>query len=141
MSVWTSEALDVHHDLAHLDCAREELDRWLLHEALRAQAAGSAHTTVWTRPGDPVVVAFYSIAQILAVDRNVVKFGFGLGFDHELAACDQRRGDIDDWSLRIPPCTRPHRGVDCTGTSAPCGGCSVEVADPISTRTEPKRIG
>ena len=62
MSVWTSEALDVHHDLAHLDCAREELDRWLLHEALRAQAAGSAHTTVWTRPGNPVVAAFYSIA-------------------------------------------------------------------------------
>lgn len=62
MSVWTSEALDVHHDLAHLDCAREELDRWLLHEALRAQAAGSAHTTVWSRPGDPVAVAFYSIA-------------------------------------------------------------------------------
>jgi len=54
------------------------------------------------------------------------------------AACVQRRGDTDDWSLRIPPCTRPHRGVDCTGTSAPCGGCSVEVADPISTRTEPQ---
>jgi len=62
VSVWTSEALDVRHDLAHLDCAREELDRWLLREALRAQASRSAHTTVWTRPADPVAVAFYSLA-------------------------------------------------------------------------------
>lgn len=34
----------------------------MLNEALRAQAAGIAHTTVWTRLDDPVVVAFYAIA-------------------------------------------------------------------------------
>lgn len=70
MSDWTSQPLGEHHDLAQLDCGRDELDRWLLHEALRAQAAGIAHTTVWTRPDDPVVVAFYAIAptQVMRTD-------------------------------------------------------------------------
>ena len=62
MSNWTSQALGEHHDLTQLDCGRDELDRWLLHDALRAQTAGIAHTTVWTRSDDLVVVAFYAIA-------------------------------------------------------------------------------
>jgi GNAT superfamily N-acetyltransferase len=62
VSDWTSQSLGEHHVLAQLDCGRDELDRWLLNEALRAQAAGIAHTTVWTRPDDLVVVAFYAIA-------------------------------------------------------------------------------
>jgi hypothetical protein len=63
VSDWTSQRLAEHHDLAQLDCGRDELDRWLLHEALRAQAAGIAHTTVWTRPDDLVAVAFYAISE------------------------------------------------------------------------------
>lgn len=53
-----------------MDCGRDELNQWLLHEALRAQAAGIAHTTVWTRPDDLVVVAFYAVAptQFLRTD-------------------------------------------------------------------------
>lgn len=62
MSDWTSQRLGEHHDLTQLDCGRDELDRWLRHEALRAQATGIAHTTVWTKPDDPVVAAFYAIA-------------------------------------------------------------------------------
>lgn len=62
MSDWTSQPLGEHHDLAQLNCGRDELDRWLLNEALRAQAAGTAHTTVWTRPDDLVVIAFHAIA-------------------------------------------------------------------------------
>jgi GNAT superfamily N-acetyltransferase len=62
VSDWTSQRLGEHHDLAKLDSERNELDRWLLHEALRAQAAGIAHTIVWTRLDDPVVVAYYAIA-------------------------------------------------------------------------------
>jgi GNAT superfamily N-acetyltransferase len=62
VSDWTSQPLGEHHDLAQLDCGRDQLDRWLLNEAQRAQAAGTAHTTVWTGPDDPVVVAFYAIA-------------------------------------------------------------------------------
>lgn len=70
MSDWSSQRLGVHHDLAQMDCGRDELNRWLLHEALRAQAAGIAHTTVWTRPDDLVVVAFYAVAptQFLRTD-------------------------------------------------------------------------
>jgi GNAT superfamily N-acetyltransferase len=62
VSDWTSQRLGEHHDLAQLDCGQDELDRWLLHEALRAQAAGTAHVTVWTRPDDLAVVAFHAIA-------------------------------------------------------------------------------
>ena len=62
MSHWTSQPLGEHHDLAQLDCGRGQLDRWLLNEALRAEAAGIAHTTVWTSPDDLVVLAFYAIA-------------------------------------------------------------------------------
>jgi GNAT superfamily N-acetyltransferase len=62
VSDWTSHRLGEHHDLAQLDCGHDELDQWLLREALRAQAAGTAHTTVWTKPDDLVVVAFHTIA-------------------------------------------------------------------------------
>lgn len=62
MSDWNSQQLSEHHELAQLDCGRDELDRWLLDEAPRAQTAGVARTTVWTKPGDLVVVAFYAIA-------------------------------------------------------------------------------
>jgi GNAT superfamily N-acetyltransferase len=62
VSGWTSQRLDEHHDLAQLDCGHDELDRWLLHEALRAQSAGTAHVTVWARPDDLVVVGFHAIA-------------------------------------------------------------------------------
>jgi GNAT superfamily N-acetyltransferase len=62
VSVWTSQPLGEHHDLAQLNCGHDELDQWLLNGALRAQVAGTAHTTVWTKPDDLVVVAFHAIA-------------------------------------------------------------------------------
>jgi GNAT superfamily N-acetyltransferase len=62
VSYWASQPLGEHHDLTQLDCGRDQLDRWLLDEALRAQAAGIAHTTVWTRRDHSVVVAYYAIA-------------------------------------------------------------------------------
>jgi GNAT superfamily N-acetyltransferase len=62
VSDWTSQRLGEHHDLAELDCGHDELDQWLLQEALRAQVAGTAHITVWTKPDDFVVVAFHAIA-------------------------------------------------------------------------------
>lgn len=65
MSDWTSQRLGERHDLAQLDCGHDELDQWLLQEALRAQAAGTAHTTVWTKPDDFVVVAFHAIRRLV----------------------------------------------------------------------------
>lgn len=62
MTTWTSQALGEHHDLAKFESGTEELDRWLRQEATRAHEAGTAHTTVWTTPGDVAVVAFYAIA-------------------------------------------------------------------------------
>lgn len=69
MSPWRSQELRPDHDLDGFDSGREELDRWLRVESLRAQAAGTAHTTVWTDEGEGegrepgrAVVAYYSVA-------------------------------------------------------------------------------
>jgi GNAT superfamily N-acetyltransferase len=80
VSDWTSRPLGGHHDLAQLNCGRDELDRWLLHEALRAQAAGVAHTTVWTKPDDPVVVAFYAIAPTQFVRTDLPSRSLSAGY-------------------------------------------------------------
>lgn len=80
MSNWTSQRLGEHHDLAKLDSGRNELDRWLLQEALRAQAAGIAHTTVWTRLDDPVVVAFYAIAPTQFVRTDLPSRSLSAGY-------------------------------------------------------------
>jgi GNAT superfamily N-acetyltransferase len=80
VSDWTSQRLGEHHDLAQLDCGHDELDQWLLHEALRAQAAGTAHTTVWTRPDDLVVVAFYAIAPTQFMRTDLPSRSFSAGY-------------------------------------------------------------
>jgi GNAT superfamily N-acetyltransferase len=77
---WTSQQLGEHHELAQLACGRDELDRWLLHEAPRAQAAGVAHTTVWTRPEDLVVVAFYAIAPTQFMRTDLPSRSLGAGY-------------------------------------------------------------
>lgn len=59
---WWSRPLDASHELARFHSGRDVLDRWLREQALRAERAGVSHTTVWTAPDDPSVVAFYAIA-------------------------------------------------------------------------------
>jgi GNAT superfamily N-acetyltransferase len=80
VSDWTSQPLGQDHDLAHLDCGRDVLDRWLLHGALRAQAAGVAHTTVWTRPDDLVAVAFYAIAPTQFIRTDLSSRSLSAGY-------------------------------------------------------------
>jgi GNAT superfamily N-acetyltransferase len=80
VSDWTSQRLGEHHDLAQLDCGHDELDQWLLHEALRAQAAGTAHTTVWTKPDDLVVVAFHAIAPTQFVRADLPSRSLSAGY-------------------------------------------------------------
>jgi GNAT superfamily N-acetyltransferase len=80
VSDWTSERLGEHHDLTQLDFGRDELDRWLLHEALRAREAGTAHTTVWTRPDDLIVVAFYAIAATQFMRTDLPSRSFSAGY-------------------------------------------------------------
>lgn len=80
MSDWTSQRLGEHHDLAQLGCGQDELDRWLLHEALRAQASGIAHTNVWTGLDDLVVVAFYAIAPTQFVRTELPSRSFSAGY-------------------------------------------------------------
>jgi GNAT superfamily N-acetyltransferase len=59
---WQSTPLASHHDPSGFRCGRDALDRWLRDEAMRAERAGVSRTTVWTAPGDPIVVAFHAIA-------------------------------------------------------------------------------
>jgi GNAT superfamily N-acetyltransferase len=80
VSDWTSQPLSEHHNIAQLDCGRDQLDRWLLNEALRAQAAGIAHTTVWTRPDDLVVVAFYTIAPTQFIRTDLPSRSLSAGY-------------------------------------------------------------
>jgi len=62
VSDWVSQALTDQHQLEAFDSGQADLDRWLVGQALRAHAAGGAHTTVWTAVGDPLVRAFHAIA-------------------------------------------------------------------------------
>ena len=80
MSDWTSQRLGGHHDLAQLSCGHDELDQWLLHEALRAQSAGTAHTTVWTGPDGLVVVAFHTIAPTQFMRTDLPSRSFSAGY-------------------------------------------------------------
>lgn len=60
--MFVSESLGAHHDLESFDSGNSILDDWLRTEARRAKRAGTAHVTVWHRPGSPVVEAYYAIA-------------------------------------------------------------------------------
>ena len=62
MSDWGSSRIAAHHRLDGFDCGREPLNSWLRESALRADVQGTARTIVWTRPGDPAVLAYYSVA-------------------------------------------------------------------------------
>ncbi len=72
MTGWVSASLTEEHDLAHFDCGNAALNDWLRNQALRSQQANTARTYVWTVPGDPVVVAYYSVAptQILRAELS-----------------------------------------------------------------------
>lgn len=59
--IWHSRSLEAGHDLSSFRSSRDALDLWLRNHALRADRAGVSRTTVWTAPGDPVVVAFHAI--------------------------------------------------------------------------------
>jgi hypothetical protein len=47
---------------------------------LRTQEAGTAHTTVWTRPDDLVVVAFYAIAPTQFMRTDLPSRSFSAGY-------------------------------------------------------------
>lgn len=70
MTAWLSEPLGEHHELAHFACGNEALDAWLREQAQRSHRAGVARTTLWTAPGDHVVVGYHAIAptQLARVD-------------------------------------------------------------------------
>lgn len=62
MTDWVSSRIDPSATLHGFDCGREPLNSWLRESALRADVQGTARTVVWTRPDDPTVLAYYSIA-------------------------------------------------------------------------------
>ncbi|MEJ7825346.1 MAG: hypothetical protein WKF48_07935 [Solirubrobacteraceae bacterium] len=56
------------------------LDHWLRDEALRAQRAGTAHTTVWTAPDSPLVAGFYAIAPTLFAKADLPSRSMSAGY-------------------------------------------------------------
>lgn len=62
MSAWISAPLSREHQVEAFGSGQEDLDRWLVDQALRAQSAGTARTTVWIDPVAPTVLAYYSVA-------------------------------------------------------------------------------
>jgi GNAT superfamily N-acetyltransferase len=59
---WRSRRLAPEHQTADFDCGNEALDRWLREQALRAEEAAIAATTVWTPPAEDRVVGYFSVA-------------------------------------------------------------------------------
>ncbi|MCA0296191.1 MAG: GNAT family N-acetyltransferase [Actinobacteria bacterium] len=62
MTDWVSSRISPAHELDRFDCGREPLNHWLREFALRADSQATARTIVWTRPDDPAVIAYYSVA-------------------------------------------------------------------------------
>lgn len=58
---WLSAGLDEHHRLDEFDCGDDSLNRWLIHNARRADLQDTARVYVWTGPGDDRVVAYFAI--------------------------------------------------------------------------------
>lgn len=73
MSDYVCVALGPDHDVGAFRCGKPPLDEWLGGQALRAQAAGTARTYVWTQAGSPVVLAYYSIAPTQVVRSEVTR--------------------------------------------------------------------
>lgn len=80
MTTWVSAELTADHDLGGFRSGREELDRWLVEQALRAQAAGAARTVVWTAETDTRVLAFYSLAPTQLAREQLPSRSFASGY-------------------------------------------------------------
>lgn len=79
MSEFESQVLGEDHRVEGFDCGKEPLNAWLLSQARRAHAAGTARTFVWTASGDHQVVAYFSIAptQVTRADLPSSKLAGG----------------------------------------------------------------
>lgn len=80
MSPWVSAALTEQHDLTSFDSGVASLDRWLREQALRAQAAGSARTTVWAKADDAAAAAFHAIAPTQFVREELPSRRLAAGY-------------------------------------------------------------
>ncbi len=71
-ALFTSEPLDVEHELSHFESGSPTLDTWLRKSARHAEAMRTARTFVW-HPGDRVIVAYFSLAAHVVrgtIDRD-----------------------------------------------------------------------
>lgn len=62
MIEYVSAALDEeYHQLDAFDCGVASLNEWLVRHAIRFKNSETAMTYVWTRHGEPSVLAYYSV--------------------------------------------------------------------------------
>jgi GNAT superfamily N-acetyltransferase len=66
-----SATLGPDHEVGAFRCGKQSLDDWLQRQARRAQEAGTARPYVWTKPGSPGVLAYYSIAPTQVTEADV----------------------------------------------------------------------
>lgn len=58
---WLSTGLTEQHRLDDFDCGVDSLNRWLIHDARRADRQDTCRVYVWTQRGDNRVVAYFAI--------------------------------------------------------------------------------
>jgi GNAT superfamily N-acetyltransferase len=71
VSDYLSALLGPDHEIGTFHCGKEPLDGWLRHQARRAQESGTARTYIWTKPGSPGVLAYYSIAPTQVAKADI----------------------------------------------------------------------
>ncbi|MEZ5120728.1 MAG: GNAT family N-acetyltransferase [Solirubrobacterales bacterium] len=77
---YRSARLTAEHDTAAFECGVAVLDEWLHEQALRAERAGISATTVWTRPPESRVLAFYTIAPTIVSREQLLAKEVAAGF-------------------------------------------------------------
>lgn len=77
---YRSARLTAAHDTTSFDCGNSELNDWLVAQALRAEHAGISATTAWTRPGNPEVLAFHTIAPTQLLREELPSRSMAAGY-------------------------------------------------------------
>lgn len=92
--MYVSESLCDRHLLEKFDCGQASLNDWLTSSARHCQRNRTASTFVWCAPGDPRVLAYYSLAGHL-VERQDLPPKLGRGSPDQMPAVLLARLAVD----------------------------------------------
>lgn len=92
---FVSERFGDHHDAASFGCGQPALDEWLRRHARDSDGRGLTRTWVWTRPGDPTVVGYFSLMPF-TIQREQLTKKQGRGLPNSIPAYLLARLALDD---------------------------------------------